>query len=64
MLRALTHDGLIFDFALNVVAGGADEFAGACFSPDTQVPYRNMQANGGSRSRSGSVAARADVVAV
>jgi uncharacterized protein len=46
MLRALTQDGLIFDFALNVVAGGADEFAGACFSPDTQVLYTNMQANG------------------
>lgn len=46
MLRALTRDGLIFDFALNAVSGGVDEFAGATFSPDTQVLYANMQANG------------------
>lgn len=46
MLRALTRDGLIFDFALNNLAGGADEFAGATFGPGGQVLYANMQSNG------------------
>jgi uncharacterized protein len=46
MLRALTTDGLLFDFALNNVAGGIDEFAGATFDPGGQVLYTNMQANG------------------
>jgi len=46
MLRALTTDGLIFDFALNNLAGGADEFAGATFGPGGQVLYTNMQSNG------------------
>jgi len=45
-LRGLTRDGLMFDLALNNVAGGADEFAGVTFSPDTQVLYTNMQSNG------------------
>jgi secreted PhoX family phosphatase len=46
MLRALTTDGLIFDFALNNLGGGTDEFAGATFSPGGQVLYANMQSNG------------------
>ncbi|HXF37219.1 MAG TPA: alkaline phosphatase PhoX [Actinomycetota bacterium] len=46
MLRGLTRDGLLFDFALNAISGGTDEFAGATFSPDTQVLYANMQSNG------------------
>jgi secreted PhoX family phosphatase len=46
MLRALTKDGLIFDFALNNLAGGVDEFAGATFGPGGQVLYSNMQSNG------------------
>jgi secreted PhoX family phosphatase len=46
MLRALTRDGLIFDFALNNLADGIDEFAGATFGPGGQVLYTNMQSNG------------------
>ncbi|MGH2652741.1 MAG: alkaline phosphatase PhoX [Actinomycetota bacterium] len=46
MLRGLTRDGLIFDFALNAISGGVDEFAGATFSPGGQVLYANAQANG------------------
>ena len=46
MLRALTRDGLIFDFALNNVASGVDEFSGATFGPGGKVLYANMQANG------------------
>jgi uncharacterized protein len=46
MLRGLTTRGLMFDLALNLIAGGADEFAGATFSPDTRVLYTNMQSNG------------------
>jgi secreted PhoX family phosphatase len=46
MLRALTRDGLIFDFALNAISGGVDEFAGATFSPGGQVLYANAQSNG------------------
>jgi secreted PhoX family phosphatase len=46
MLRALTRDGEIFDFALNNIAGGVDEFSGATFGPGGQVLYCNMQANG------------------
>jgi uncharacterized protein len=46
MLRGLTRDGLIFDFALNAIAGGVDEFAGATFGPGGQVLYTNAQSNG------------------
>jgi hypothetical protein len=46
MLRALTTQGSIFDFALNNVAGGVDEFSGATFAPGGQVLYANMQSNG------------------
>jgi len=46
MLRALTRQGLIFDFALNAISGGADEFAGATFGPGGQVLYTNAQSNG------------------
>jgi hypothetical protein len=46
MIRGLTTDGRIFDLALNNVSGGADEFAGATWSPDGQVLYANMQSNG------------------
>ena len=46
LLRALTRDGLIFDFALNNVASGVDEFSGATFGLGGKVLYANMQANG------------------
>lgn len=46
MLRGLTTEGVIFDLALNNVAGGIDEFAGATFGPGGQVLYANMQSNG------------------
>lgn len=40
-LRGLTPRGAIFDFALNVV--NDREFAGACFSPDGQTLFVNIQ---------------------
>jgi secreted PhoX family phosphatase len=46
MLRALTRNGEIVDFALNNVAGGVDEFSGVTFDPDGDVMYCNMQSNG------------------
>jgi secreted PhoX family phosphatase len=46
MLRGLTTKGAIFDFALNNVAGGIDEFAGITFGPGGKVLYVNMQSNG------------------
>jgi hypothetical protein len=46
MLRALTTDGQLSDFALNAIGGGTDEFAGATFGPGGQVLYTNMQSNG------------------
>jgi secreted PhoX family phosphatase len=46
MLRALTRNGEIVDFALNKVAGGVDEFSGVTFDPDGDVMYCNMQSNG------------------
>jgi secreted PhoX family phosphatase len=46
MLRALTTDGLLFDFAVNRVGPGTDEFAGATFDPGGRVLYTNMQSNG------------------
>jgi uncharacterized protein len=45
LLRGLTQDGLLFDFALNRFPGAlGDEFAGVTFSPDTQTLYVNLQA--------------------
>ena len=46
MLRALTRDGQLFDFALNALSNGVDEFAGATFDPGGNHLYVNMQANG------------------
>ncbi|MGH7458367.1 MAG: alkaline phosphatase PhoX [Longimicrobiaceae bacterium] len=40
-LRGLTKDGKIFDFARNVV--NQREFAGACFGPDGQTLFVNIQ---------------------
>jgi secreted PhoX family phosphatase len=40
-LRGLTYRGEIFDLAQNVANG--DEFAGACFSPDGQTLFVNIQ---------------------
>jgi hypothetical protein len=40
-VRGLTPDGLIFDFARNILNGR--EFAGACFSPDGRVLFFNTQ---------------------
>ncbi|MGH7540932.1 MAG: alkaline phosphatase PhoX [Gemmatimonadota bacterium] len=40
-LRGLTAEGLIFDFARNIV--NPREFAGACFSPDGSVLFVNIQ---------------------
>lgn len=45
-LRGLTTDGSIFDFAVNAVSGGVDEFAGVTFAPGGNVLYCNMQSNG------------------
>ena len=46
-LRGLTRRGQIFDFALNVHPGFADsEFAGACFSPDGDTLFVNIQTPG------------------
>lgn len=40
-LRGLTQRGRIFDFATNLANG--DEFAGACFSPDGDTLFVNIQ---------------------
>lgn len=40
-LRGLTQRGEIFDFATNIANG--DEFAGACFSPDGNILFVNIQ---------------------
>ncbi len=46
-LRLLcTEDGTVHPFARNRLAGGSSEFAGACFSPDGQVLFVNIQAAG------------------
>ena len=46
-LRGLTPKGEIFSFAHNVLPGYEDsEFAGACFSPDGQTLFVNMQLPG------------------
>lgn len=41
-LRALTQRGEIFDFGQNLTVE-SDEFAGACFSPDGQTLFVNIQ---------------------
>jgi uncharacterized protein len=43
-VRGLTQDGRIFDFARNVASNG--EFAGACFSPDGNTLFVNIQSPG------------------
>ncbi|HUF13425.1 MAG TPA: alkaline phosphatase PhoX [Longimicrobiales bacterium] len=40
-VRGLGRDGVIFDFARNILNGR--EFAGACFSPDGRVLFFNIQ---------------------
>lgn len=46
-VRGLNERGEIFDFALNDVSGDQDkEFAGACFSPDGEVMFVNIQTPG------------------
>ncbi|MCF6743822.1 DUF839 domain-containing protein [Blastococcus sp. KM273128] len=49
-VRGLDEEGRIFDFALNSIEGDEDdvnnEFAGACFSPDGEVLFVNIQTPG------------------
>jgi secreted PhoX family phosphatase len=46
-VRGLTERGEIFDFALNNVSENKDkEFAGACYSPDGDVMFVNIQTPG------------------
>jgi secreted PhoX family phosphatase len=46
-VRGLDERGQIFDFALNNVSQDEDkEFAGACFSPDGEVMFVNIQTPG------------------
>ena len=45
-VRGLNHRGQIFDFAENNVDGDNNEFAGACFSPDGEVMFVNIQTPG------------------
>jgi secreted PhoX family phosphatase len=40
-LRGLTKDGLLFDFAQNLL--NESEFAGAVFSPDGKTLFVNLQ---------------------
>jgi uncharacterized protein len=48
LLRGVTPDGEIFDFALNAIAGRAgEEFAGSTFAPDGKVLFVNIQASSG-----------------
>ena len=47
-IRCLTPDGVLFDFAKNMIAGSErQEFAGACFSPDNQTLFVNIQFSNG-----------------
>jgi uncharacterized protein len=47
-IRGLTHDGQLFDLALNRMAGRFnDEFAGATFAPDGTSLFVNIQASRG-----------------
>jgi hypothetical protein len=41
-LKGLTRDGVVFDFALNLV--DAKEWAGACWSPDGDYLFANTLA--------------------
>jgi secreted PhoX family phosphatase len=46
-LRGVTRQGAVFPFAQNIAPGlETTEFAGACFSPDGQTLFVNMQAVG------------------
>ena len=46
-VRGLNERGEIFDFALNNISGNEDkEFAGACYSPDGDVMFVNVQTPG------------------
>jgi secreted PhoX family phosphatase len=46
-IRGLTRDGVIFDFARNIVPGfEGREFAGATFSPDGKTLFVNIQTPG------------------
>lgn len=46
-LRGLTRKGEIFDFAKNVLDGFAEsEFAGACYDPDGETLFANIQTPG------------------
>ncbi len=47
-VRGLNERGEIFDFALNSIVGpeANNEFAGACFSPDGEVMFVNVQTPG------------------
>ena len=49
-VRALNERGEIFDFARNSIEGEEadmnNEFAGACFSPDGEVLFVNIQTPG------------------
>lgn len=46
-VRGLDERGQIFDFALNSIPGNEDnEFAGACYSPDGEVLFVNVQTPG------------------
>lgn len=43
-IRCLTPDGVLFDFAQNMILGQErQEFAGACFSPDNKTLFVNIQ---------------------
>ncbi len=45
-LRGVTPDGQLYDLARNTLGSGSSEFAGACFSPDGQTLFVNMQSPG------------------
>lgn len=46
-VRGLTREGVIFDFARNIVPGfEGREFAGATFSPDGKTLFVNIQTPG------------------
>lgn len=45
-VRGLDERGQIFDFAVNNVDEDNNEFAGACFSPDGEVMFVNIQTPG------------------
>jgi secreted PhoX family phosphatase len=48
LLRGVTPDGAIFNFALNAIGGRMqEEFAGSTFTPDGKVLFVNLQAASG-----------------